>query len=302
MEATRTTVDAAPIDDRPSDPIGRKRGLVTLFLVALAVDLALHAPEFFESVQTLGFSASSWRVPVLVGAICAVLTPVVIVARTRDIWSARRSLVVGGLLIAAAELVSAAQDGVRLIGRWLVGHDPAAFDGLDVISSYVSFAEVLVGIAASLSIAFALVMARKRPLASRRRFTLTALLVVFAVGYLVHLLIQLYGAGGPVPPIWTLVLGLAAGANFVQAAVILSGWLATDAPARAWRLAAVGTLLSLLVGTLGSALRFAGTPFDALLAVFLQSGFAIPAVLMLVAFAQGLGAPPTAEAQPVKTT
>jgi len=298
VEATSTNLDGAPIDDRRWDSLGRRRRLATWFLVALFVDLALHAPVLVESVQARGFSATSWRLPFLAVAICALLTPVVIVARTPDVWSARRSLLIGGLLIVAAELVSAAREGVLPIGWWLLGYDPSALNGLDLITSLQSFAEVLVGIAASLSIAFALVRTRTRPLAPSRGFALAVLLVLFAVGHLVHLLIQLHGAGGPVPAIWTLVLGLATVANFVQAAVILNGWLASGWPARAWRLAAAGTLVSLIVLTLGSALRLAGTPIDDPFAFLLWSGLAIPAVLMLVAFAEGLGASPVAAAEP----
>lgn len=295
VEASITNLDGTPIENELWDPLRGRRRLVLAVLVVLVAELAIRTPFLAELVVVLGWSTvASWQAPLIIAGMCALLTPVAIVARTPDAWMSHRVLLVAGLLVAGSELVSGLAADIWPLGTWLLGRDADTLERLRAITAAASAAQMLAGIAASLAVAFALARARTRTVPGRGRAVLVVVLVLFAVAEVGQVAAPLsVSGGGPGLPMTTILLLVAsAAAAFVRTAVTLAGWFAGEAPRRAWSLAAAGTLLSFLllvliatVGLLGAML----TPVTTPVFLALSSASAVVSVLTLAAFADGLG-------------
>ena len=277
-----TNLDGTPIDDRPWNPLRGRWQLALLFSGALAADVAMRLAFLLMSgglpPTFLLLSTAGW-----ITGLCALLTPVAVVARTPDAWASRRPLLVGVLLLAAGELLSAANEGLFALNWWLLpgGVSPDLFRRLvDGVSS----AQSLVAIGASVLIGLALVRARSRPVPRRGWLLIGGFLVVFAAVRLFAL--SGFGVAGPSLLMAAPLLGLATLAGMYQMWATLAGWFAGESPRRPWAVASTGVILSILASLL----------------VFVQSavrdstlvGFAVTstagAILTLLAFADGLGA------------
>ena len=277
-----TNLDGTPIDDRPWNPLRGRWQLVLLFSGALAADVAMRFAFLVMSglppLTFLPLMTAGW-----ITGLCALLTPVAVVARTPDAWASRRPLVVGALLLAAGELLSAANEGLFALNWWLLpgGVSP---DLVRWLVDGASWAELVVAIGASVLIGLALVRARSRPVPRRGWLLIGGFLVVFAAVRLFAL--SGFGVAGPSLLMAAPLLGLATLAGMYQMWATLAGWFAGESPRRPWAVASTGVILSILASLL----------------VFVQSavrdstlvGFAVTstagAILTLLAFADGLGA------------
>jgi hypothetical protein len=204
---------------------------VALFAVALVADFGMR----FSFVHMVGsppwdfwlLTAAEW-----IGGLCALLIPVAVVVRTPDAWISRRALLLGVVLGAAAQLLSAAGEGAIALNGWLLpsGIGPAFWAPL---TQGIYLSERLVGIAAALLIGTALVKARTRPVPRRAWPWLGGILLVAAVAWL----LAPGGAGVIGPAILTaavLVAGTLAGTYRLWA--VLAGWFAAESPGGRGRL------------------------------------------------------------------
>jgi len=232
-----TNLDGTPIDDRPWNPLRGRWRILLLFFGALAADVAMRLAFLLMSgrppLTFLPLMTAGW-----ITGLCALLTPVAVVARTPDAWASHRPLLVGVLLVAAGELLSAANYGVFALNWWLLpgGLLPDLFDRL---MYGVSSAQSLVAIGASVLIGLALVRARSRPVPRRGRLLIGVLVVFAAVR-----LFELSGFGEV--PVTAALLGLAILAGIYQMWATLAGWFAGESPRRPWALARARVILSIL--------------------------------------------------------
>lgn len=273
-----TNLDGTPIDDRPWDPLRGHRRLLLLFLGALAADVSMQAAFVLMSggppSTSLPLTFTSW-----IAGLCALLTPVAVVVRSPDAWTSRRPLLVGALLLAAGQLLSAAIEGLFALNWWLLpgGVSPDFFPGL---VEGASWAGHLAYIGASLLIGLALVRARSQPVPRHRWLIIGSVLVVVAALGLSTL------PAFDAVPVTAVLVGLGTLAGIYQMSATLAGWFAGESPRRPWGLASAGVIFSILASLLYYAQPMPGDPVLVGLAVTATAG----AILTLLAFADGLGA------------
>jgi hypothetical protein len=302
--ATLTELDGTPIVQRPRRPLGRGRtAAVALCAVAIALDLALRLlsvlPSWsgYESAGVLPMTLTS-----MVGGLVAFLVPAAFVLRSPDAWQARRTLLLGVLLRAGAELAHSA--GAAVSGLAVLQFNA----GADTTwSSYMPVADVvnrialLGGVVGTLLFAFGLARLRDRSATRSSRGIIAVALV--GVGLLglwgLWPLVSLPSGDLGTDWAWTVPALIAAGilASLYQASVILTGWSAGEAPRRAWIRAAAATCVGLATLAIGYLLGLLGAigldfriSFTVLGAVGIGGG-----LLFVAAVADGLGASPARE-------
>jgi len=276
-----TNLDGTPIDDRPWNPLRGRWRILLLFFGALAADVAMRLASLLMSglppLTFLPLMTAGW-----ITGLCALLTPVAVVARTPDAWASHRPLLVGVLLVATGELLSAANYGVFALNWWFLpgGLLPDLFDRL---MYGVSSAQSLVAIGASVLIGLALVKARSHPVPRRGWLLIGGVLVVCAAVRLFAL--SGFGVDGQ-SLLTAALLGLATLAGIYQMSATLAGWFAGESPRRPWALASAGVILSILA----SLLLFVQPVVGDLALVGFAVAATAGAILTLFAFADGLGA------------
>lgn len=274
-----TNLDGTPLDVRPWSPLRGRGRLLLLFFGALAADVTMRLAFLLMSglppLTFLPLTTAGW-----ITGLCALLTPVAVVARTPDAWASCRPLLVGALLVATGELLSAANDSLWALNWWLLpgGLLPDLFGRL--VDS-VSWAGLLVAIGASLLIGLTLVRVRSHPVPRRGWLLVGGFLVLVAA----IRLLALSAFGGV--PVTAALLGLATLAGIYQMWATLTGWFAGEWPRRPWTLASAGVALSILA----SLLFFVGPGIGELATLVGVAGMSSAgAILTLLAFADGLGA------------
>ena len=277
-------LDGPAIEVRGWHPLRGRERLVALFAVALAADLGMRFC-FDRTIGSLAWSFLLLTAMEWIGGLCALLIPVAVVVRTPDAWNSRRSLLVGVVLGAVAELLAAASEGVIALNSSLLpsGVGPALWFPL---TQSLYWTERLVGISAAVLIGFALVQARTRPVPRHAWPWIGGALLVAAAAWL----LAPGGAGVAGPAFLTAsLLGVEILAGAYRLWAVLTGWCAAESPRRPWALAGAGATLSIAaLVTLATIVR--APALGELGLVGLVATATAGAILTLLAFADGLGA------------
>jgi hypothetical protein len=276
--------DGPAIEVRGWNPLRGRGRLVAVFTIALAADFGMR----FAFDRMIGsppwsfwvLTAAEW-----IGGLCALLIPVAVVVRTPNAWITRRPLLLGAMLVAAAELLAAAGEGSIALDWWLLpsGIEPAVRFPL---MQGIYWSERLVGITGAVLIGFALTQARTRPVPRHAwPWIGGCLLVALAVRLLAP-----GGAGVAGPAMLTAaLLGVGTLAGTYRLWAVLAGWFAGESPRRPWALASAGAVVSIVASVTWLAIidwNVGGEP--AVIGVAVTATAAT--ILTLLAFADGLGA------------